>query len=98
MRKDGSRFLADAVITAIRTPDGTLRAFGEITRDMPGESPPRRGEGQRDQACSLIATVLDTVVDGLITIDRHGIVQSFNSLRQPVRLSRTKSSGRTSAS
>jgi PAS domain S-box-containing protein len=27
---------------------------------------------------SLIATMLDTVVDGLITIDRHGIIQSFN--------------------
>ena len=27
---------------------------------------------------SLIATVLDTVVDGLITIDHHGIIQSFN--------------------
>src|SRR6201995_1999439 len=27
---------------------------------------------------SLIATVLDTVVDGLITIDRQGVVQSYN--------------------
>jgi PAS domain S-box-containing protein len=27
---------------------------------------------------SLVATIMDTVVDGLITIDRHGIIQSFN--------------------
>ena len=41
VRKDGSRFLADVVITAIRTPDGTLRAFGEITRDITERPPPR---------------------------------------------------------
>jgi PAS domain S-box-containing protein len=27
---------------------------------------------------SLMDTVLDTVVDGLITIDRHGVIQSYN--------------------
>ena len=49
---------------------------------------------------SLIATVLDTVVDGLITIDRHGIIQSFNKacvslFGYPAGRS---ASGRTSAS
>ena len=79
VRKDGSRFLADVVITAIRTPDGTLRAFGEITRDITervaAEDVVKASE---TRLRSLIATVLDTVVDGLITIDRHGIIQSFN--------------------
>ena len=79
VRKDGSRFLADVVITAIRTPDGTLRAFGEITRDITervaAEAVVKASE---TRLRSLIATVLDTVVDGLITIDRHGIIQSFN--------------------
>ncbi len=27
---------------------------------------------------SLIATVLDTLVDGLVTIDRQGVIQSYN--------------------
>jgi PAS domain S-box-containing protein len=33
MRKDGSRFWADVVITALRTPDGELRGYAKVTRD-----------------------------------------------------------------
>jgi PAS domain S-box-containing protein len=36
LRKDGSRFLANSVITPIRAPDGTLHAFGKIIRDIAG--------------------------------------------------------------
>jgi PAS domain S-box-containing protein len=79
VRKDGSRFLADVVITAIRSSDGTLCAFGEITRDI---TAPTAAEAvvkaSESRLRSLIATVLDTVVDGLITIDRDGVIQSFN--------------------
>ncbi|WP_420472661.1 PAS domain S-box protein [Noviherbaspirillum sp. ST9] len=34
IRKDGSRFWANVVIDAIRTPDGTLAGFAKITRDI----------------------------------------------------------------
>jgi PAS domain S-box-containing protein len=34
LRKDGSRFWANVVITALRGPDGTLRGFAKITRDI----------------------------------------------------------------
>ena len=34
VRKDGSRFWANAVLDAIRAPDGTLLGFAEITRDI----------------------------------------------------------------
>jgi PAS domain S-box-containing protein len=34
LRKDGSRFVADVVITALRAPDGTLLGYGKITRDI----------------------------------------------------------------
>ena len=34
VRKDGSRFWANVTITAIRAPDGTLRGFAKVTRDM----------------------------------------------------------------
>jgi PAS domain S-box-containing protein len=34
VRKDGSRFWANVIITAVRDEHGTLRGFGKVTRDM----------------------------------------------------------------
>ena len=34
VRKDGTRFWADAVITAVRESDGSLRGFAKVTRDI----------------------------------------------------------------
>jgi PAS domain S-box-containing protein len=34
VRADGSRFWADVVITALHAPDGTLRGFAKVTRDL----------------------------------------------------------------
>jgi rsbT co-antagonist protein RsbR len=34
VRKDGTRFWANVVITALRDKDGTLRGFGKVTRDL----------------------------------------------------------------
>lgn len=34
MRKDGTRFWANVIITALRDTDGTLRGFAKVTRDM----------------------------------------------------------------
>jgi PAS domain S-box-containing protein len=36
VRRDGSRFWADVVITALRDDDGTLTGFAKVTRDMTG--------------------------------------------------------------
>jgi PAS domain S-box-containing protein len=79
VRKDGSLFLANVVITAIRAPDGGLRGFGKITSDITERSAAEAVvKASETRLRSLIDTVLDTVVDGLITIDRSGIIQSFN--------------------
>jgi PAS domain S-box-containing protein len=34
IRKDGTRFWASVVITALRKPDGSLAGFGKVTRDL----------------------------------------------------------------
>jgi PAS domain S-box-containing protein len=79
VRKNGSRYPAEVLITAVRGPDDTLLAFGTITRDITervaAETVMKASEGRLR---NLIATVLDTVGDGLITVDRNGIIQSFN--------------------
>jgi PAS domain S-box-containing protein len=46
LRKDGSRFWANVVITALRGKDGTLRGFGKVTRDLTDR---KRLEEQRQQ-------------------------------------------------
>ena len=43
VRKDGTRFWANAVLTALRNPDGTLRGFAKVTRDFTA----RREEEER---------------------------------------------------
>lgn len=34
VRKDGTKFMANVVVTALRDPDGKLRGFGKVTRDV----------------------------------------------------------------
>ncbi len=79
IRKDGSRFFANVVITAIPGPDGRPLGYGEITRDITDQlAAEQRARAGKAQLRSLIDTVLDTMVDGIVTIDRRGIVQSYN--------------------
>ncbi len=79
IRKDGTRFLADSIITAIRGTDGSLCGFGTIARDITERAATEAvARANEAKLRSLIETVLSTVVDGLITIDRKGTIQSFN--------------------
>jgi PAS domain S-box-containing protein len=79
VRKDGSRFRAVTVMTAIRASDGSLQGFGAIIRDITEQTATESiAKVNEARLRSLIETVLDTVVDGLVTIDRNGVIQSFN--------------------
>jgi PAS domain S-box-containing protein len=79
VRKNGSRFLANVVITAIPGPDGRHRGFGAILRDITARlAAEDLAKASASRLRSLIDTVLDTVVDGLVIIDRHGTIQSYN--------------------
>ena len=60
-RKDGSRFLADVVITALRDDRGELIGFVKVTRDVTEQ---RRGEQNREflsQATHELASQLDPI-------------------------------------
>jgi PAS domain S-box-containing protein len=79
VRKNGSRFLANVLITAIPGSDGRPRGFGAIMRDITARlAAEDLVKASAARLRGLIDTVLDTVVDGLVTIDRHGIIQSYN--------------------
>jgi len=75
IRKDGSHFLANVVITAVRDGAGKLLGYGKVTRAI---TDPDEAEKRIRASEARLKTLLDTVVDGLITIDRSGRIQSCN--------------------
>jgi PAS domain S-box-containing protein len=67
-RKDGSHFWAEAVLTALYDEIGHLTGFTSISRDL----------SERKRANESLRSVVNHVVDGIITIDERGTVESFN--------------------
>ncbi len=70
IRKDGTRFWANVVITAIRDHDGKLLGFGKITRDVT----------ERHEAEQRYRILIDGVTDyAIFSLDRNGNITSWNS-------------------
>jgi PAS domain S-box-containing protein len=74
-RKDGSRFWANVVIEAMRNEPGQLIGFAKVTSDL---SERRRTDQVIREAGERIDAIIETIVDGVILIDRLGKIQSFN--------------------
>lgn len=62
-------FGANILITALYDEAGHLRGYSKVTRDLT----------ERKATEELLRSVVDHVIDGIITIDEDGVVQSFNS-------------------
>jgi PAS domain S-box-containing protein len=73
-RKDGSVFPMDLSISAFELADG--RHFSGIIRDITAR---KQAEQEIKDGAIRLKAVFDTVVDGLITINSHAIVQTFNA-------------------
>jgi PAS domain S-box-containing protein len=69
VRKDGSRFLANVVITPLRADDGRLRGYAKVTRDI---TQSRRSEDALRHSETLLRSVLDTLPVGVWVMDREG--------------------------
>jgi PAS domain S-box-containing protein len=69
VRKDGSRFLANVVVTALRDPDGKLRGFSNITRDVT-----QRFEMERklQQEREFVRSLIECFPDLIVVLDREG--------------------------
>jgi PAS domain S-box-containing protein len=69
LRKDGSRFWANIVVTALHDTDGQVRGFGKITRDLT----------ERRAAEARYRMLVESVRDyAFIMLGPDGIVQSWN--------------------
>src|SRR5918992_1653269 len=77
VRKDGSWFWANVLITALRDESGRLRGFAKVTRDLTER---REAEASLRRHEKLLATVLDTLPVGLLVTNRDGQVILCNRM------------------
>jgi len=76
VRSDGSEFLADVTLVALRGPDGTLLGFGQSIHDITR----RRAAEQAQQQSELhFRSILATVPSAMIVIDDQGLILSFSA-------------------
>ena len=76
VRKDGSEFLASVTLTALRDPEGVLRGFGKVVRDITDQKAAEAAIVRREYH---LRSILATVPDAMIVMDERGIVSSFSA-------------------
>ena len=68
VRKDGSRFWANVILTALRDEHGALRGFSEVTRDLT----------ERQKTEAKFEGLLEAAPDAMIGVDRSGVIRFVN--------------------
>jgi PAS domain S-box-containing protein len=77
LRKDGSRFWASVVITAMRDREGRLVGFGKVTRDLTER---RRADEELKRSEERLRLLISSVKDyAIFILDPTGHVASWNS-------------------
>ncbi|ATY34713.1 PAS domain-containing sensor histidine kinase [Sphingomonas psychrotolerans] len=76
LRKDGSEFLAHILITPLQDGQGRLRGYGKVIRDVTDQ---RAGQHQASASANHLRSILSTVPDAMIVINKSGEILSFSA-------------------
>lgn len=76
VRKDGNKFWANVVINAIYDQRGQIAGYAKITRDI---TTWKQQSDQLQDSEARLQSVMNNVIDGIISINERGLVESMNT-------------------
>ncbi len=83
IRRDGTRFWANTVLTVLRNDDGTVRGFAKVTRDVTEQ---RAAEERLRQSAEIFQLLVSSVRDyAIFMLDPEGRVATWNSGAQKIK-------------
>jgi PAS domain S-box-containing protein len=83
IRKDGVRFWADTIITALRNKDGAIHGFAKVTRDMTER---READEQIRQNAEVFQLLVSSVRDyAIFMLDPQGNIATWNAGAQRIK-------------
>ena len=76
VRKDGSRFWANVVVTPLRSPAGELMGFAKVMRDLTAR---RQVEDALLRSEARLSGIIESAMDAIITVNEEQRVVVFNA-------------------
>ena len=76
VRKDGKQFWANVIISALRAPDGTLRGFSKVTRDLTERKQAEERIRQQSREIMELSTPVMQVWQGVVVAPLIGSLDS----------------------
>ena len=75
VRKDGTTFWANVIITAVRDAEGSLRGFAKVTRNLTER---KKAEEALAESNARLAGIVSSAMDAIILLDHQLSVTMFN--------------------